>query len=122
MPGRLLLIPLCEIFGLLGFMYFAARLGSQEIRYLPLVLAAILVIWLAVKGGKELTPRQIALVSISVSVVFVILFQMLGFVFSGLAKDIDLFSLSNLVRLGTIGMLAVAGHAGLFTAVRYFRR
>jgi hypothetical protein len=122
MPRKLLMIPLLEILGLLGFTYFSSLLGSQELRYLPLVLAAGLVIWLAEKNGREFSLKQIAITSILVSLVFVGLFQILGFIIPKLSKDIDLISLSNLVRLATICVVAVVGHAGLFVAVRYFCR
>lgn len=122
MPKILWLIPLFEILGLMGFIYLATLLSGQEIRYLPLVLAAGFVIWLAVKNGKELTSKQIVVASISVSLIFVGCFQLLGFLFPGLSKDVDLLSFSNLVRLCVIGIVATVGHAGLFVAVRYFHR
>jgi len=122
MPTTLFLIPLFEILGLVGFISFSASLGSHEIRYLPLVLAAGIVVWLAAKSSRELTPRQILVASVVVSLIFVTCFQVLGFVFPGLAKDVEIISLGNLVRLGSISMIATVAHAGLFAAVRYLRR
>ena len=122
MPNVLFLIPLFEILGLLGFTYIATTLSNQGAQYLPLVLAAFSVVWLAIKNCKQLTSRQIAIVSVCVSLVFVGCFQILGLFLPGLAKDVDVFSAENLMRLSAITVIAVVGHAGLFAAIRYIRR
>lgn len=120
MPNVLFLIPLFEILGLLGFTYIATTLSNQGAQYLPLVLAAFSVIWFAIKHGKHLTSRQIAIASICVSLVFMGCFQILGFFLPGLAKDVDIFSVENLIRLGVITVIAVVSHAGLFAVARRF--
>lgn len=122
MLGRLLLIPLFEIFGLFGFLYLPVFLDNQEIRHLPLVLSAIIVILFAVKNGKKLAVRQIVIFSAVISISFVVLFQLFGFLFPGLSKDVDIFSFSNLVRLGAIGIVAMVGHVVLFVAIYCIRR
>ncbi len=122
MPSMLLLIPLIEILGLLAFAYSSGVLGNQEVRYLPIVLAAALVIWLAKKNSATLTIQQVMAASIVISLVFVGCFQILGLVLPGLAKDVDVFSIENLVRLSTIAAIAVVGHLGLFAATRYLHR
>jgi hypothetical protein len=69
-----------------------------------------------------MTSKQILVASIVISLMFVGCFQIMGLIFPGLAKDIDLFSIENLIRLGTIAAIAVVGHLGLFVAIRYVHR
>ena len=118
MPSALLLIPAFEMFGLLGFIQLAQTSNGQEFRYLPLVLAVIPVIWIAIRQGKTLTLREVSIASLLIAIVFVACFQVAGLVFTGLAKDVDVFSVENFGRLSLIATGAFVGHLGLLATVR----
>ena len=118
MPSAFLLIPAFEMFGLLGFIQLAQMSNGQEFRYLPLVLAVIPVIWIAIRQGKALTLREVAIASLLIAIVFVACFQVAGLVFTGLAKDVDIFSVENFARLSLIATGAFVGHLGLLATVR----
>jgi len=118
MPYVFLLIPLLEILGLFGFTYVAAVTDEQSVRYLPFAVAAIVVIWLAFKNVKSLTPKQITISSVLVSLAFVGCFQILGLIVPGLAKDVDLLSIANLLRLSAVFAVAFAGHFALFATMK----
>ncbi len=122
MPLVLFLIPLFEIFGLWGFTSLAATFDNPIVRYLPLALALIAVVWLAAKNTKSLSLQQVAVASLLVSLVFVGCFQIMGLTLSGLAKDIDLVSIENLFRLSIITVIATVCHFVLFAGIRYFRK
>jgi hypothetical protein len=119
MPSALLLIPVFEMLGLLGFIQLAQMSNSQVLRYLPLVLAAILVVWIAIRQGKTLTLKEVAIASFLIALVFVACFQFIGLVFTGLAKDVDVFSVENFIRLSLIAIGVFVGHAGLLAAARW---
>lgn len=122
MPKVLLLIPLFEIAGLVGFIHAAALLEHQEIRYLPIVLAAVPVIRLAIRNGKELASKQVVIASILLSLTFTGCFQILGYAFPGLAKDVDAFSVGNLIRLSVVAVVSIIAHTTLFMTARLFRQ
>lgn len=121
MPNALFLMPVFELFGLLGFVYLAKIPDWQALRYLPLVLAVCLVIWIAIKQGDAIKPKQAASLSFWIALLLVVGFQLAGLVFPGLAKDVDILSMSNFVRLSLIAVGAWIGHAGLLTAVHCLR-
>lgn len=118
MPNVLFLMTIFEIIGLLGFTYISAALSNQGVQYLPLALAAFSVIWLAIKKGKQLTSRQIVIASLCVPLLFIGCFQILGLLLPGMSKDVDIFSVENLMRLSVIAVIAVVDHAGLFVTAR----
>ena len=118
MPSALLLIPAFEMFGLLGFIQLAQMSNGQEFRYLPLVLAVIPVIWIAIRQGKTLTLREVSIASLLIAIVFAACFQVAGLVFTGLAKEVDIFSVENFARLSLIATGAFVGHLGLLATVR----
>ena len=119
MPSALLLIPVFEVLGLLGFIQLAQMPNSRALRYLPFVLAAILVVWIAMRQGKTLTLKGVAIAAFLIALVFVACFQFMGLMFTGLAKDIDVFSVENFIRLGLIAISVFVGHAGLLAVARW---
>jgi hypothetical protein len=121
LPATLFLIPLLELLGVAAFAYVGGTSFSGG-RYLVLLAVAAFVIWVAATKGKELGARQIVIASLALSALFVVGFQLLGFIFRGLAKDMDVMSAANLNRLGMIGLLGVVGHIVLFLMVSRGKR
>lgn len=118
MSSVLLLIPVFEMLGLLGFVHMAQVPSISALRYLPLILAIVPVIWIAVRQGRSQTPGGIVRASLLIALAFVAGFQALGLVYTGLAKDIDIFSTENFIRLGLIATGVFVGHIGLFVLLR----
>lgn len=122
MPLILLLVPVLELLGLLGFIYVASISSEQSIRYLPFVVAGIGFLYLASRRAGAMSFRQIVTSSILMSFGFVVGFQILGVIFSGLAKDLDITSLENLARLALILGAAIVFHFVLLIICHFLYR
>ncbi|MEJ6003872.1 hypothetical protein [Paucibacter soli] len=122
MPPILLLVPALELLGLLGFIHLASTSVEPSLRYLPLVAAAITVVLLFTREAGSMTLRQLAVSAALLSLLVVAAFQGLGFVFPGLAKDVDPISFANVVRLAVILAIAIAAHGGALAVCHYLRR
>lgn len=122
MPPILLLVPVLELLGLLGFIYLASMSIGSSLRYLPLVVAAISVALLFAKEAGSMALRQLAVAAVLLSVLAVAAFQVLGFVYAGLAKDVEPISLDNVARLAVILLIALAAHGSVLTLCHLLRR
>jgi hypothetical protein len=122
MPLILLVVPALELLGLLGYIYVAASSAEPSLRYLPLVAAAVTVVLLFAREAGIMTLRQLALTAALLSLLVVAAFQILGFVFSGLAKDVDPISFANVVRLAVIFAIAMAVHGSVLALCHYLRK
>lgn len=122
MPLILLLVPFLELLGLLGFIYVASISSEQTIRYLPFFAAGIGVLYLALRRAGSMSFRQIVALSIVMSLEFVVGFQILGVIFTGLAKDLDMISLDNLTRLALILGAAIVFHFMLLIICHFLYR
>ncbi len=113
-----------EIAGLLGFI-FASRYqeGGGEYRYLPLLVALTAIVYIAYLKTRAISYKEIAYVSITVSVTFVFVVQLLGFtVYSGLVKDINFLSEENAARIGLMLLIGTVGHFLLLILTRLFHK
>ncbi|HEV6966689.1 MULTISPECIES: hypothetical protein [Roseateles] len=117
----LLIVPVCELLGLIGFMLLASNPDHSGLRWLPLFASAILVILLLAREAGSMTLRQVAVSTALLSLLGVAAFQTLGLAFSGLAKDVDLISLTNAVRLGVVLGIALAAHGGVLVIFHLLR-
>lgn len=122
MPLILLLVPVIELLGFLGFIYLASIAIEPSFRYFPLMAAAITVILLFARETGTMSVQQLALTAALLSLLSVAAFQILGLVHSGVAKDIDLISFDNLVRLAVILAVALVVHGSALAACRFLRR
>jgi hypothetical protein len=120
MPPILLLVPVLELLGLLGFIYLASV--EPSLRYLPLVAAAVMVVLLFTREAGSMTLRQLAVAAALLSFLVVAAFQVLGFVFSGLAKDVDPASFDNVARLAMILAITLAAHGSMLAVCHILRK
>ena len=121
MPLILLLVPVLELLGLLGFVYLASSTVEPSIRYLPLMVAGVAVVLLFAREAGAMTLRQLAIAAALLSVLAVAAFQALGFVYSGLAKDVDHISFGNVMRLAVVLAMAFVAHSGLLALCHFLR-
>ncbi len=121
MPPILLLVPVLELLGLLGFVYLASPMVEPSLRYLPLVVAGATVVLLFAREAGSMTLRQLAIATALLSVLAVAAFQAVGFVYAGLAKDVDPISFDNVVRLAVVLAMALAAHGGLLALCHFLR-
>ena len=122
MPPILLLVPVFELLGLLGFMYLASISVESNLRYLPFAVTAVMVVLLFVREAGSMTFRQLAVTAVLLSFLVVAGFQGLGFIFSGLAKDVSLVSSENIVRLAAIFTIVMVVHGSALAMCCFLRR
>lgn len=122
MPPILLLVPVLELLGLLGFIHLASTSVGPSLRYLPLVVAAVTVVLLITREAASMTLRQLAVSAALLSLAAVTGFQVLGFVFSGIAKDVGPISLANVVRLAVLLAIAMVAHGSALAVCHYLGR
>lgn len=122
LPPILLLVPVFELLGLLGYVYLASTSGEASLRCLPLAAAAVTVVLLFVREAGSMTLRQLAMTAALLSVLTVAAFQALGLVYAGLTKDVDPISFDNVARLTVILAIASAAHGSLLALCHYLRR
>jgi hypothetical protein len=122
MPPILLLVPLLELLGLLGFLYLASISVEPSLRYLPIVAAVVTVVLLFAREAGSMTLRQLAVAAALLSFLAVAGFQVLGFVFSGLAKDVDPISFDNVARFAAILAIALAAHGSVLAVCHFLPR
>jgi len=112
---------IAEVLGLLGFILVAKYVGGLG-RYVPLVIALGAVGAIAWAVGKARSYREIAYVSIVVSIVLVAFVQLLGrTVFPGLVKGTDLLSASNITESAVLVALGFAAHLVILSVSRMLR-
>jgi riboflavin transporter FmnP len=110
-----------ELLGLLGFM-LAAQYVDGPGRFLPFILAIIVVAGIAWVQAKEKSFRELLYVSVLASIVFVILVQALGHTaVPGLAKDTALLSELNISRAVQLAVLLLIAHVVLLGLARTAR-
>jgi hypothetical protein len=110
-----------EVVGLLGFIFASRYQEGGEYRYLPLLVALTAIVYVAYLKARVISYKEIAYVSIMVSVTVVFVVQLLGFtVYSGLVKDIIFFSGENAARIGLMLLIGTVGHFLLLTLTRLF--
>lgn len=122
MPPILLFVPVLELLGLLGFMYLAPISVEPGLRYLPFVAAAVMVVLLFAREAGSMTFRQLAMSAVLLSFLVVAAFHVLGFIFSGLAKDVDPISFANITRLAVILAIAIIAHGSVLAVCHFLRR
>lgn len=122
MPPILLLVPVLELLSLLGFTYLASISVHPSLRYLPLVVAAVTIVLLFAREAGSMTLRQLAAAAALLSVLAVTAFQVVGFAYGGLAKDVDPISFDNVTRLAVILAIALAAHASALALCHFLLR
>lgn len=116
-------ILLAEVIGLIGFIFAAQYQEVAQYRYLVLLIALVAVIYVAYLRVGVISYKNIIFIAITVSAVFVIAVQFLGFtLYPGLVKDIDFLSMENATRMGLIMMMSTVGHFLLFILIRKFHK
>lgn len=109
---------IAETLGLLGFM-LAAQYVDGHGRFVPLILAIIVVAGIAWVQVKTKSFRELLYVSGLASIVFVILVQALGHTaVPGLAKDTPLLSELNIVRSAQLTVTLLIAHVVLLGLAR----
>lgn len=121
MPPILLLVPVLELLGLLGFIYLAPISTVPRLRYLPVVVAVIAVVLLFAREAGSMTMRQLAVAAAMSSVLAVVAFQIVGFIYPGLAKDVDALSFENVARLAVTLAIAFVVHGCVLTLCHFSR-
>jgi hypothetical protein len=121
MPLILLLVPVLELLGLLGFVYLASSTVDPNLRYLPLMVAGGAVVFLFAREAGAMTLRQLAIAVALLSVLAGGVFQVLGLVYPGLAKDVDHISFGNVMRLAVVSGMAFVVHGGLLALCHLLR-
>lgn len=112
-----------EVAGLLGFIFASQYQEGGEYRYLPLLIALTAIVYVAYLKARVISYKEIAYVSITVSVTFIFVVQLLGFtVYSGLVKDINFLSEENASRIGLMLLLGTVGHFLLLILTRIFHK
>lgn len=122
MPTILLIIPALEILSGLGFIYLASNSTVSGLRYLPVLIAAVAVLFLFARVAGSMTLRQIAVTALTLTFLATAAVQGIGLVFSGFAKDIELISVENLARLSVIFIIGLILHGGLLALFHFLRR
>lgn len=121
MPTLVFLISAFELLGFFGFLLLARLPDWQAYRYIPFGIMGYLVIWLLTKQRRLFSLKQTVAVSFWIALLVVIGFQLLGMIFPGLAKDMDLVSMSNFIRLVWFFLIVWITHIGLLIAIHYWR-
>lgn len=121
MPPILLLIPVLELLGMLGFVYLASSTDELFIRYLPFVAAGATIVFLFAREAEAMTLQKLAIATVLLSVLTVAAFQIVGVVYAGLAKDVDPISFDNAARLTVVLVMALVAHGGLLVLCHFLR-
>jgi hypothetical protein len=110
-----------ELLGLLSFVLVAKYVGGLG-RFVPVVIALVAVGGIAWMAGKARSYKEIAYVSITVSIVFVAFVQILGrTLFPGLVKDSHFFSASNIAESAVLIAIGFATHVAILSLSRMVR-
>ena len=113
---------LFEILGLLGFIVVSRYQEGMVVRFVPFLLAIVAVVFFAFLKANAFSYKEIANISVVTSVMFILVFQFLGFtICPGLAKGIDYLSAENLARTGVMLFVGITCHFLLLSLARIGR-
>lgn len=109
------IIALLEILGLAGFIVMSRFELSFLTRVVPLVTAFFVITWICCSFVGRLSIIKVVYISVAVSVIFVVVFQFLGFIFyPGLVKDVHFISKVNLNNACALLLVCFVGNLLLF--------
>lgn len=111
-----------EVTGLLGFIIVSRYQEGALSRFIPLLVALVAIGYVAYSKAGAISYKEIIYISIMTSAFFIFVVQVLGFTaYSGLSKDIDFFSGTNVLRTGIMLIIGVTAHLLLLGLVRIVR-
>jgi|GEM_PF-2232126 hypothetical protein len=112
-----------EVFGLLGFIIASRYHEGMLVRFLPILIALVAIIYISYFKAVMILHKEIVYISILASAIFIFVVQILGYtIYPGLNKDIDFFSGTNALRTVLMLSIGFSGHFLLLALVNIVRK